>query len=158
MLEEWKDIPGYEGLYQVSNLGRIYSFKTGEYLKLGINSHGYTRVSLLKNYKTRQHNVHRLVALAFIPNPDNKPNVDHINGDKADNKVENLRWVTQKENINNPITLEKLHNNPNCGGKRPGSGRKRKPIVEFKPETNFCVLCSYAQREKLNAYWQLIKD
>lgn len=157
MLEEWRDVPGYEGLYQVSNLGRVYSFKTNRYLKMGINSHGYKRAPLLKDDKTQLRNVHRLVALAFIPNPDNKPNVDHINGDKTDNRVTNLKWATQKENINNPTTLEKLRNNPNCGGKRPGAGRKKVTIPKPNIETNFHVQCSYAQREKLNAYWQTIK-
>ena len=156
--EVWKDIPGYEELYQVSTLGRIYSFKTNQYLKLGVNSHGYIRASLLKDYKTRTINVHRLVALAFIPNPENKPCIDHINGDKTDNRMINLRWVTHKENSNNPLTLKKLRDNPNVGGKRPGGGSKKKPIPKFIFETNFLVLCSYAQREKLNSFWQTIKD
>ena len=117
--EVWKDIKGYEGLYQVSNKGRVKSlnryavnhsklqFRPERILKQNHrNSSKYSMVVLSKEGKTTPQLVHRLVAEAFIPNPDDKPIVDHIDTDMNNNTVENLRWCTQKENCNNPITLK----------------------------------------------------
>lgn len=117
--EIWRGIKGYEGLYVVSDQGRIKSLgrvvtdKRGRnrnirqrIKKFAINSYGYAVVSLCKNSITRVWPVHRLIAMAFIPNPDDKPQIDHINRDTLDNRLENLRWVTPKENINNPNTIE----------------------------------------------------
>ena len=114
MVEVWKDIEGYEGKYQVSNLGRVKSLRDshGKYRELimtGRNEgHGYLKVSLYKNGKSKGIKIHRLVALAFIPNPDNKHFVDHINGIRNDNRVENLRWVTHKENLNFPLARKNI--------------------------------------------------
>lgn len=117
--EIWKDIAGYEGLYQVSNLGKVKSlprklwngrasYLTNEkVLKTIKDKNGYENVALYKNKKAKVCKVHRLVAIAFIPNPENKPEVDHINTITNDNMVENLRWVTRSENMQNPITRER---------------------------------------------------
>lgn len=99
MNEIWKDIDGYEGLYQVSNLGRVKSSKHDIILKTYSNR-GYHQVQLSKNNIKSNKTIHRLVAQAFIPNPDNKPQVNHIDEDKTNNKVSNLEWVTAKENSN----------------------------------------------------------
>ena len=88
MEEIWKIIES-DTRYEVSNLGNIRNTKTKRLRKLEMNEKGYLRVKLDKQYR-----VHRLVALAFIENPENKPEVDHIDGDKRNNKVDNLRWVT----------------------------------------------------------------
>ena len=96
--EIWRDIAGYEGLYQVSNCGRVKSFyRGGRILKQSLKR-GYMFVELYLNTNGKIHIVHRLVAQAFIPNPLNKLEVNHINGIKTDNRVENLEWVTRSEN------------------------------------------------------------
>ena len=113
--EEWCDIIDYENLYQCSNLGRIKSLGNGDsnnskerILKQGINKKGYCVVVLCKEGKCKSHLVHRIVATAFISNIENKPHIDHIDTNKQNNNVNNLRWVTQKQNCNNPITKDKL--------------------------------------------------
>ena len=98
-MEIWKDIKGYEGKYQVSSEGRIWSIGRQKVLKPQTGRHGYKHVTLIaKNGKKVTELIHRLVALTFLPNEDNLPQVDHINEDKSDNRACNLRWVTAKEN------------------------------------------------------------
>lgn len=98
--ETWKDVKDYEGLYQISNKGRVKSLRWagGKVLKFGNSGFGYFFVNLSKNNKCRNFFVHTLVARAFIPNPENKPEVNHIDGNKKNNCVENLEWVTESEN------------------------------------------------------------
>lgn len=102
MKETWRDIKGYEGLYRVSNFGKIKSFyKNGKtkILKPVPNFKGYERVTLCNRRGNKTiYSVHRLVALAFIENPLLKPEINHINGNKRDNRISNLEWVTGKEN------------------------------------------------------------
>ena len=108
-MEIWKDIKGYEGIYQVSNMGRVKSLdrldnkgrKThGHILKVKHDGGGYCQVALSKNGKQIYPKVHRLVALHFIPNVDNKPQINHKDEDKENNAADNLEWVTSKENAN----------------------------------------------------------
>lgn len=120
--EVWKDIEGYEGLYQVSNLGRIRRFfKNGkENILIGSkDKDGYIEVILSRNQKKKQCRLHRLVASAFIPNPENKPQVNHKDRNKQNNVVDledlrgkntNLEWVTGSENTKHCIlTGRKIH-------------------------------------------------
>lgn len=110
-MEEWKTIRGYEGLYQVSNEGRVKSFKNPKnpkILKPNKTKFGYLTVALIKDGIRCTKSIHRLVAEAFIPNEEGKPHIDHINTIRDDNNVTNLRWCTREENQNNPITREKL--------------------------------------------------
>lgn len=107
--EEWQDIKGYEGIYQVSNLGRVRSLtrKVHNYTKKGIvlktyqKNEGYLYVSLSRGNGEKQKHayVHRLVAEAFISNPNNHKQVNHINCDKTDNRKENLEWVSPQQNV-----------------------------------------------------------
>lgn len=107
MTEKWKDIKGYEGLYQVSDLGRVRSldredrlgrFKLGKIKAPCDNGRGYLCVNLKKDSKQKNKSVHRLVAEAFLPNPDNLPEINHKDGNKANNQVSNLEWCTRSEN------------------------------------------------------------
>lgn len=102
-VEEWKDIKGYEGLYQVSNLGRVRSIGYGKERILSSSNichYGYIKVNLYKEGKKNTFKVHRLVAQAFIPNPNNLPEVNHKDENKLNNHVSNLEWCTTQYNIN----------------------------------------------------------
>jgi hypothetical protein len=109
--EVWKPIDGFEGAYEVSNFGRVKSIKrlrrtkgggvtfvSERMLKPAIDHFGYCKVVLTKNGKRHYYKVHRLVAIAFIPNPENKPEVNHKDGDKTNNCITNLEWNTPTEN------------------------------------------------------------
>ena len=100
-MEQWRDVVGYDGLYEVSNLGRVRSCKRNIMLTLFKSNKGYLRCELWKDSKKRKFGVHRIVALAWIPNDDVEKNqVNHINEVKTDNRVENLEWCTNKYNNN----------------------------------------------------------
>ena len=101
-MEEWRDIEGYEGLYQVSNYGRVKSLKHLDelVLKPSKKRNGYLGVVLCENGNTHSFGVHRLVAEVFIPNPQNLPQVNHKDEDKTNNRVENLEWCSSKYNVN----------------------------------------------------------
>lgn len=131
MCEIWKDIEGYEGYYQVSNLGRVKSLERLVIGKNGkryfceskelfgtVDSTGYLMVTLRKDGTRKTISVHRLVAKTFIPNPDGKPTVDHINRVTTDNRVDNLRWATMSEQADNRDDT-----------------KREKPVIGIKGET-----------------------
>ena len=147
-MEEWKLIKNYEGLYEVSNLGRIRSLdklvkgrKGTEYIKKGKilkqikHVNGYMKIGLTKDGKRKTFLVHRLVAEAFISNPENKPYIDHINTIKDDNRVENLRWATASENQYNELTTikKKEYKGEKCYwyGKSGEDNPRSKKVVQF---------------------------
>ena len=99
-MEEWKNIIGYEGLYEVSDIGNVRNVRRNTLLKLTKTNYGYIQVSLYKNGIKTGLKVHRLVAEAFIPNPDNLPQVNHKDEDRTNNNVTNLEWCTAKYNSN----------------------------------------------------------
>jgi hypothetical protein len=121
--EVWKPVADFEGLYEVSNFGKVRSlYRNGTNGKCMMAHHcrGYERVNLWKNGQLTHKLVHRMVAEAFIPNPENKPQVNHINGNKADNNVSNLEWVTASENqiharvsgLNSCVRNNPIHSKP----------------------------------------------
>ena len=138
--EIWKDIKGYEGYYQVSNFGRVKSIErkvnkwdgirtiNERILKQNLSHNGYYFVSLSKNGKRRTYRVNRLVAEAFIPNPDNLPQVNHKEENKLNNNVENLEWCTSKYNNNYGTHNDKI------------SKRLSKPVLQLDKNGNFIKL------------------
>ena len=110
-IEEWRPVKGYKGYYEVSNLGRVRSLnynhtKTTQILRGKLRHDGYVEYALNVDKKTKYRRAHQLVAEAFLDNPEGKPEIDHINRMRDDNRVENLRWVTKSENLTNPLTVE----------------------------------------------------
>ena len=100
MMEEWRAVPGYEGLYEVSNKGNVRNVRRNTLLRLTKTNNGYIRVFLYKNGIKTNLSVHRLVAKTFLPNPDNLPIINHKDEDKTNNNVDNLEWCTAKYNLN----------------------------------------------------------
>ena len=149
--EYWKDIKDFEGLYQVSNYGRVKSLKretnnhycnTDRILKQGKNSNHYYLVVLCKNHKKYTRKVHVLVAKAFIPNLLNKPCVDHdkpVEKDCCNNCVYNLRWATHKENSRHSIELGRAYNNgkPPVYHKMGKDHHSSKPVTQYDLKGNF---------------------
>ena len=150
-MEIWKDIVGYDGLYQISNMGRVKSLERiarnnhkikEKILTPNLNKGGYLRVHLRKDNYSYTPLIHRLVAQAFLPNPNNKPQIDHINTNKTDNRVCNLRWTTASENMKNPITLESSRiansgeNNPMFGVIGANNKRSR-TVLQFTKDGEF---------------------
>lgn len=156
--EIWKPVPGYEGQYEVSNLGRVKSLArfvpaksngvrpVKEKILQQCVIKGYCNVILCKNGKSHKHGlVHRLVAQAFIPNPENKPNIDHLDCNPLNNCVNNIRWCTQKENCRNPLTRKHISNakkGPNnyLYGKRNEQIHNSRKVACFSKEGKLIII------------------
>lgn len=164
MTEEWTDIKGYEGLYQISNCGRVKSLPRNgtinaeRILKSAINRGGYNTVILVKQGKYRTHFVHRLVAQAFIPNPDELPQINHKDENKLNNKVENLEWCTSKYNVNYGTRNERASKPVQCIE----TGVIYKSAIEAEKKTGSCSrhiahVCK-GKRKTTNGYhWKYVE-
>lgn len=140
MEEIWKPIKGFEEKYYISNKGNVLAKNYGrsgksKLLKTTLSTTGYLKVELYTGSKRKSYRLHRLIAEAFIPNPQNKQFIDHINTIKTDNRIENLRWVTRSENMNNILTRKKCSE----------SAKKRKISQETRQKL------SYATKHRKNA-------
>ena len=102
-----RDVKGYEGLYAVTSCGRVWSYQRKKFLTPYTDGNGYLKIKLSKDGKRNQYRIHRLVAEAYIPNPYNLTDVDHIDNDRTHNYLNNLQWITHKDNVrkgrNKPI-------------------------------------------------------
>ena len=136
--EEWKDIKGYEGIYQISSFGRVYSVKNNIFISQSVRANGYMQISLHKDGKRKPVLVHRLVAEAFIPNPENKETVNHLDEDKTNNRVDNLEWATVKENCNYGTHTERV------------VSHKRHPVYLLETNTIYKSLAEAARQTGIN--------
>lgn len=144
--EIWKPVVGYEGLYEVSNLGNVRSVRwRGGYMTHDIyrrvNGNGYYDVVLVRDKTIKYATIHRLVAQAFIPNTEGKRCVDHIDGNRLNNRVENLRWCTHKENANNPISRKRQsiaqRDEMKKKWEKGRCDRLKKPVLQYTLEGEF---------------------
>lgn len=147
----WKDIKGYENLYKVSKLGDIYSCISKKILRKNMRNTYYI-IQLTKNKKRKSFQIHRLVAEAFIPNLENKPFINHINYNRLDNRVENLEWCTQKENVNHSICNMKHRKNITH------SNTNEKYITYRKDKNKYRVVIDKKEYKNCDTLEQAIKE
>ena len=169
MNEEWRDIEGYEGLYQVSNLGRVKSLKyRGHKGCIGIltprlDGKEYKTVALYKEGKVRNTKIHRLVAQAFIPNPNNYPQVNHKDEDKTNNNVDNLEWCTNEYNHNygtrNERVAKSLSKKVICITTGEIFNSMREACRKYNINTGRMTECCQGKRKTAGGYkWKYFKE
>lgn len=161
MDEIWKDIEGYDGLYQVSNLGRVktFQFNKGRIMKGYKTPLGYMMVCLRKNGTPTKEFVHRLVAKTFIENPEDKPYVNHLDCNPSNNVVTNLEWCTQGENVRYCAKLGRCRSA--CGEDHPLSKLNIEKVREIKEEYDICHNYSEVGRHfnvNPGTIWAIIND
>ncbi|HTQ65351.1 MAG TPA: NUMOD4 motif-containing HNH endonuclease [Puia sp.] len=175
--EEWKDVVGYEGLYKVSSFGKVFNYSkswlSGRWItrtlheqecKYYLDKKGYVILNLRKNKVQKLHKLHRIVATAFIANPENKLTVNHINGIKSDNSVANLEWATQKENMvhawsNNLMNQKKGENHHNSKLKTDDVLKIRdSKISDYELARQYGMSRSAIQAIKKRRRWQHIPE
>ena len=178
MKEIWKDVKGYEGLYQVSNLGnvksldRVVEHEKGNLTKRNLKGdilkirtiHGYAYITLSKDNKLKSYRVHRLVAQAFIPNPNNYPTVNHKDENRLNNRVDNLEWCTQKYNNDYSGTREKAVNankkKVRCieTGEIFDSTADAARYYNLKSPAHIAACCRGVRKKSAGHTWEYIKE
>lgn len=167
----FKDIEGYEGMYQIGSCGDVKALPRtiinkngatqnypGRLLKVETTSDGRRRVTLCKDNKTRRFLVHRLMGVAFIPNPGNKPHINHIDNNPLNNVIHNLEWCTHSENMIHAQKQNRLHTSQSKGGRTRGiAGVKADKIVESMIGTVFnnWVVLSFAYHKGYKKYFNV---
>lgn len=161
MEEVWKDIPGYEGYYQVSSLGRVKRLprhKATDKRKTHNNirnprvaDNGYLRVNLSKDNVTKWYSIHRLVAITFIPNPNNLPIINHKDENKQNNRVENIEWCTYSYNNNYGTAIERQR-------KTRAANPNDKRIRKMVGEKNSKAICQYSLNGELIAIYKSLTE
>ena len=146
-----KDIEKFED-YTIDTNGNVFSKRKNKYLKQTINKFGYCKVTLQKNKLKKMFSVHRLVASAFIPNLSNLPQVNHINGNKQDNKFENLEWVTPKENMVKAVKSGLFENVRNVQREKAIKNNLSKYHILANEFTKKKVVQCDKQNKKLNTF------
>ncbi len=147
------DIPGYEGLYQIYEDGRIFSFLSDRFLKHRIDRKGYPYIGLFpeEKGKAKNHSIHRLLAEVYLSNPENKPQVDHKDNNPLNFHLNNLRWATQHENMKN---IRKLSRNTSGYTGVYLNKKNKKWIAQLSAEGTVKYLGSYTTAEEASAAYQ----
>ena len=158
MIEEWRPVVGYEGLYEVSNTGQVrsldrfyYRLHKGKVLSPTKDRYGYLTVTLNCNGKSKTIKIHRLVAQAFLPNPDNLPQVNHKDEVKTNNSVDNLEWCTAKYNVNFGTRQERYRNTMLEKGHWSGLSREEYEKKRYKENKD-------KRKDSQRKYYQKNKD
>ena len=168
MEEIWADIEGYENLYAISSKGRCWSYKTNKFLKEDINNDGYLRFSLFKDGKHKRYLAHRLVAKSFVNNPNQYPEINHINENVKDNCVGNLEWCTHKQNINygsrNKKVSMALKNNQNSAKRVQNIDTLNiyDSLTKAEKETGICktqicLCCKFKAKTAGGYHWRYVE-
>lgn len=152
--EIWKDIPNYESVYKINNYGIIKNKKTNRIKKTHINNSGYERVVLSKNGEDKNYSVHRLVAQAFIPNPNNFSQVNHKDENKANNSVDNLEWCTPSYNCRYGNRIKKIAEKTKITHK----GKHYSPRTEFQKGRNAKKIINITTNKIYNSMQEAYKE
>ena len=154
-----KDIKGYEGLYAVTEEGQVWSYRSNKFLSSKYNRYGYEQVILSNKGEQKTLSVHKLVAEAYIPNPDNKPQVNHKDENKANNNINNLEWVTAKENMNYGTRTQRTQKSVYCVELDKTFNGIREAAKELNlHSTNITKVCKGKQKTTGGYHWRYVEN